>query len=50
MESSAKPTKKFINNYQEVVPDALDELCLINGNVRRIEGTQIITLVIQKVV
>ncbi len=43
-EHGRKPAKKFINNYQEVVPDALDGLCMTNPAIRRIEGTQIITL------
>ena len=44
MEVNNAATKKFLNKYQDVVPDALDGLCSINNTIRRIEGTQIITL------
>ena len=44
MEQSAAPTQKFINNKEDVVSEAIDGLCLISPHVKRIEGTQIVTL------
>lgn len=44
MEEAKIPSKKFINDYQNVVPEALDGLCMLNSKICRIEGTQIVTL------
>lgn len=44
MEKSSTATKKFINNHQNVVIEAIEGLCLINPNIKRIENTQIVTL------
>jgi len=44
MESKSFPSQKFINNKEDVVSEAIDGLCLVNPHVKRIQGTQIVTL------
>lgn len=44
MEEKSTPAQKFINLKEDVVSEALDGLCLVNPHVKRIQGTQIITL------
>jgi len=44
MEKNTAPSKKFINDKQNVVIEAIEGLCLVNPAVKRIEGTQIVTL------
>jgi dihydroxyacetone kinase len=39
MENNKPIVKKFINNKENVVDEALNGLCLANKNLGRIEGT-----------
>ena len=44
MEITTSIIKKFINNKEEVVHEHLEGLCMLNKNIKRIQGTQIVIL------